>query len=762
MFVLDEADKLMDDSFEDQVNWLHAALPAHKQVLALSATYPPELLHTIRGLMRDPHMIILCGADAGNSLSLKGVRQYYCSIGTKSTNNEDSDDESVTESSTGSTSKVSSSEQDTSTFEAKHVQLLKIFALVSFNQCIVFCNRASRAEGVARVLNSGGFPSAYIAGGLDQVERNAAIQATRDFRLRVLVSTDVTSRGIDVQHVNLVVNFDKPDSIETYLHRVGRTGRFGTYGIAVTLLSASEVTNFVDEYRSTLQIEIVPLPSQIPQDLYYAPLETKEEEDCLKTLLKGKTPTAKRVSTAEATALSDDSGTTLVDSTLVDSTLFDSTLVDSTLVDSTLVDDGLLGSKSALSLVTDLKDHGGLVTDFTTTSPNLSSQPSSSQHQPHSFSYQSPITTANNSTLTPEQGPPGTLQGAHVDEPSFLDSTATPEVPSQLPSEHLSQCCFTHLSTTTPTDNINSLTTTDDHPCKTPFLGTAVSDPHHSHSPSFGDSLGRCDIPFLSSLNPAGDSTALFSSSTNDCNKRVDQASLPRRINETLVISSNQTPTHSTSSLSPRKTEDCGKRVYHASLLRRINETLVVSSPASNHHSPTHSPLPNPDVGQDHDSASMFTSLMKTKDCSKHVYPASLLRHINETSIVSSTTASNHQTPTHSPSTPSTSDSTIDGGGKQRGPDSLPSETSDDSQTLLEDQLSSESNSSHGISANGKQPPASPSNGGRRKKKKKPSLKALKPTVVTGDSSDDSDLDADEYYVPPQSIFYLMRRAKIA
>jgi superfamily II DNA/RNA helicase len=111
--------------------------------------------------------------------------------------------------------------------KSKLVLLASLLSEIAFRQCIVFCNDKFRAEALATALASQGWPAAAITGAQTQTTRNAVMAQFRGFALRVLVSTDLTARGIDVDKVNFVVNLDLPRDPATYLHRVGRTGRFG-------------------------------------------------------------------------------------------------------------------------------------------------------------------------------------------------------------------------------------------------------------------------------------------------------------------------------------------------------------------------------------------------------------------------------------------------------------------------------------------------------------------------------------------------------
>ena len=233
MLVLDEADKLMDDIFLPDLGYIVGALPQRKQILALSATYTSEQRDLLTGWMRDPTMVLL---DA-DSVSLRGVAQRYKVV-----------------------APLGQATGQYALFEGKATALLQLLGMTAFHQCLVFLNGRARAHDLVATLNHHGYPAAFIGGDLPQQQRNAAMASMRSLRLRVLVSTDLTSRGVDVERVNLVINLDLPRCAETYIHRVGRTGRFGTHGLAIALVGNNELSVLLDMVRS-LNSSIEPIGS---------------------------------------------------------------------------------------------------------------------------------------------------------------------------------------------------------------------------------------------------------------------------------------------------------------------------------------------------------------------------------------------------------------------------------------------------------------------------------------------------------------------
>ncbi|KAJ3586396.1 hypothetical protein NHX12_012794 [Muraenolepis orangiensis] len=238
LLVLDEADKLLEEgSFQEQINWIFSSLPATKQMLALSATYPESLAQHLTRYMREPTFVRLNPTDP----SLKGLRQYYQLVNSHS-----------------HTHKV---------FEEKVLHLLELFSKVPFNQALVFSNLHSRAQHLADILSSKGLPAVCISGGLSQDQRLEAMSKLKQYQCRVLISTDLTSRGIDAEKVNLVINLDIPQDWETYMHRIGRAGRFGTQGLAVTYCCHGEEENKMMAMAQRCRLKLNPLPSPIDAGL---------------------------------------------------------------------------------------------------------------------------------------------------------------------------------------------------------------------------------------------------------------------------------------------------------------------------------------------------------------------------------------------------------------------------------------------------------------------------------------------------------------
>lgn len=236
--ILDEVDKLFDDSFALQTRQLLLSLPERKQLLAFSATFEAKLLAELETYMRNPTVVDLCGGD----VKLKGVTQYVC--------------------------RCDSQKNAYEKPMKKSAVILDILNKTSFNQCLIFCNDIVRGEKLSKILIADGWPSALLHGSQTQQDRNKIMQSFRDSEMRVLISSDLIARGVDLERVNLVINLDLPRDPETYMHRVGRTGRFGTFGIAISLVNSTEYAT-LKKFRDQFGLILTKMPLEIPSDLYH-------------------------------------------------------------------------------------------------------------------------------------------------------------------------------------------------------------------------------------------------------------------------------------------------------------------------------------------------------------------------------------------------------------------------------------------------------------------------------------------------------------
>ena len=225
---LDEADKLLSPEFMPVVEKLIGYMPAQRQILLFSATFPVKVKTFKERLMRKPYEINLM-----EELTLKGVTQYYAFVE-----------------------------------ERQKVHCLNtLFAKLQINQSIIFCNSVNRVELLAKKITELGYSCFYIHAKMVQQNRNRVFHDFRNGRCRNLVSSDLFTRGIDIPSVNVVINFDFPKTAETYLHRIGRSGRFGHLGLAVNLITYDDRFNLY-RIEQELGTEIRPIPPVIDRNLY--------------------------------------------------------------------------------------------------------------------------------------------------------------------------------------------------------------------------------------------------------------------------------------------------------------------------------------------------------------------------------------------------------------------------------------------------------------------------------------------------------------
>lgn len=231
-FVIDEADKVLEnEDMKRQVTQIFQKLPPIKQTMLFTATLPENMKEILRKFTRNPKEILI---DDPQRLTLHGLQQYYC--------------------------KLQPSE--------KNRKLLDILDDFSYNQVVIFVSTKERAKTLDGILNQVGHPSIAIHGEMQQTERIKAFRQFKEFQRKILVTTDLFARGIDVERVNIVVNYDMPNSADTYLHRVGRAGRFGTKGLSVSFVSTEEDTKVLDEIQKRFVVKIDPLPDSVEASTY--------------------------------------------------------------------------------------------------------------------------------------------------------------------------------------------------------------------------------------------------------------------------------------------------------------------------------------------------------------------------------------------------------------------------------------------------------------------------------------------------------------
>ncbi|TFK49147.1 eukaryotic translation initiation factor 4A-like protein [Heliocybe sulcata] len=231
VFVMDEADKLLSPEFTPVVEQLLSYLSKERQVMLFSATFP-----LIVKDFKDKHMSSPYEINLMDELTLRGVTQYYAYVE-----------------------------------ERQKVHCLNtLFSKLQINQSIIFCNSTNRVELLAKKITELGYSCFYSHAKMLQSHRNRVFHDFRNGVCRNLVCSDLLTRGIDIQAVNVVINFDFPKNSETYLHRIGRSGRFGHLGLAINLVTYEDRFSLY-KIEQELGTEIQPIPPSIDKRLYVAP-----------------------------------------------------------------------------------------------------------------------------------------------------------------------------------------------------------------------------------------------------------------------------------------------------------------------------------------------------------------------------------------------------------------------------------------------------------------------------------------------------------
>jgi len=231
-FVLDECDKMLEQlDMRRDVQEIFRATPHEKQVMMFSATLGKDIRPVCKKFMQDPMEVYI---DDEAKLTLHGLRQHYV--------------------------KLKDSE--------KNRKLFELLDVLEFNQVVIFVKSVQRCTALAQLLIEQNFPAISIHRGMTQEERLSRYQQFKDFQKRILVATNLFGRGMDIERVNIVFNYDMPEDTDTYLHRVARAGRFGTKGLAITFVSDEGDAKILNEVQDRFEVDITELPDEIDLSSY--------------------------------------------------------------------------------------------------------------------------------------------------------------------------------------------------------------------------------------------------------------------------------------------------------------------------------------------------------------------------------------------------------------------------------------------------------------------------------------------------------------
>ena len=223
VIVLDEADEMLSHGFKDQMYKIFQYMPNNIQIALFSATMPPELESLTKAFMEKPVKILV----KTDMLTLQGIAQWFISV-----------------------------END----EQKYLTLKDLFSGISISQAIIYCNSTRRVDDLHEAMISEDFPVKKIHGKMDEKERKSNHNDFKSGSSRVLITSDLFARGIDVQQVSVVINFDVPKSEHTYLHRIGRSGRWGRKGVAINFITKHD-SGKIKEFEQYYSTQICEMPA---------------------------------------------------------------------------------------------------------------------------------------------------------------------------------------------------------------------------------------------------------------------------------------------------------------------------------------------------------------------------------------------------------------------------------------------------------------------------------------------------------------------
>jgi superfamily II DNA/RNA helicase len=222
LVVLDEADEMLSSGFKEQVYNVFKYLNKNVQIALFSATLPNNIFQITNKFMRNPVKICV----KAESLTLEGIKQYFIAV-----NND----------------------------REKYLTLKDLYQHISLSQCIIYANSVKRVNDLYEAMKEDGFPVCCLHSNMEKSERENVFKEFRKGQSRVLISSNVTSRGIDIQQVGVVINFDLPRDVHNYLHRIGRSGRWGRKGTGINFITRRDIQKIkeIEEYYAT-QIQELP------------------------------------------------------------------------------------------------------------------------------------------------------------------------------------------------------------------------------------------------------------------------------------------------------------------------------------------------------------------------------------------------------------------------------------------------------------------------------------------------------------------------
>ena len=222
LMVIDEADELLSSGFKEQIYYIFQYLPSSTQICLFSASFPIEVEQLTEKFMKEPEKILV----KSEQLTLEGISQYHIAL-----------------------------DNDGNKFDT----LKDLYNTISVSQCIIYCNSIKRVEDLYEAMTNDSFAVSRLHGNMEKEERKEAYESFKNGKTRILISSNVTARGIDIQQVSTVINFDLPKSVHTYLHRIGRSGRWGRKGVGINFVTRFDLPQLkaIEQFYHT-KIEELP------------------------------------------------------------------------------------------------------------------------------------------------------------------------------------------------------------------------------------------------------------------------------------------------------------------------------------------------------------------------------------------------------------------------------------------------------------------------------------------------------------------------
>lgn len=222
LMVIDEADELLSSGFKEQIYYIFQYLPSAAQICLFSASFPVEVEQLTEKFMKEPEKILV----KSEQLTLEGIQQYHIAL-----------------------------DNDGNKFDC----LKDLYNSISVSQCIIYCNSIKRVEDLYEAMTNDSFAVSRLHGNMDKEQRNQSYESFKNGETRILISSNVTARGIDIQQVSTVINFDLPKSVHTYLHRIGRSGRWGRKGVGINFVTRFDLPHLkaIEQFYHT-KIEELP------------------------------------------------------------------------------------------------------------------------------------------------------------------------------------------------------------------------------------------------------------------------------------------------------------------------------------------------------------------------------------------------------------------------------------------------------------------------------------------------------------------------